>query len=287
MFIFWPKKKSLENKEFFEGDSIFTSRTINRAVKYINAKIVEKSSKGKNINLSNIIKVIIDKLYARPYIERGFINEGEKSNQLVFRENIIDIFAKEITSYSRTNSDNNFDDNKELLEQLRDIQIAVTESDPKKKFNFINFVSNSLNIKLKSLYFILRHIDSTLMIIHTTKTKLNSELLNNYCQISIISKLLNNIMKYGIAIGDKYNEMKLFNFDKKEQSKKSNKDKNDEEEKKIEEGNKNEELIDIEELKWPILRLLLLKSLLNDKDILPQILKREYTSQSTEEVDDI
>ena len=29
------KTKSLENKEYFEGDSIFTSRTINRAVKYI------------------------------------------------------------------------------------------------------------------------------------------------------------------------------------------------------------------------------------------------------------
>ena len=34
---------------------------------------------------------------------------------------------KKIDKYSRTYSDNNFDDNIKLLEQLRDIQIAVTE----------------------------------------------------------------------------------------------------------------------------------------------------------------
>ena len=72
------QKKSLENKEFFEGDSIFTSRTINRAAKYINTKIVEKASKGKDINLSNKIKDLIDKWYARPYIESPFIIEGKK-----------------------------------------------------------------------------------------------------------------------------------------------------------------------------------------------------------------
>ena len=72
----FAKKKSLENKELFEGDSIFTSRTINRAVKYISNKIKEASTKGKDINLPNIITVAIDKLYARPYIEGGFINNG-------------------------------------------------------------------------------------------------------------------------------------------------------------------------------------------------------------------
>ena len=137
------KNKSLENKEFFEGDSIFTSRTINRAAKYINSKIKELTSKGKDINLSNIIKVIIDKLYIRPYIEQGFINDGQKSRKLVYRENIVNNFIKEIDKYYRIYSDNNFDDNIKLLEQLRDIQIAVTESKIK-EFNLIEFVKNSI-----------------------------------------------------------------------------------------------------------------------------------------------
>ena len=41
------KDKSLENKELFEGDSIFTSRTINRVIKYINAKVCKKEEKKK------------------------------------------------------------------------------------------------------------------------------------------------------------------------------------------------------------------------------------------------
>ena len=88
----FTKQKSLQNKELFEGDSIFTSRVIKRAVKYINAKIIEQKDKKENINLINIIKVVIDKFYVRPYIEKGIINDGQKSIQLEYRENIIDNF---------------------------------------------------------------------------------------------------------------------------------------------------------------------------------------------------
>ena len=250
------KKKSLENKEFFEGDSIFTSRTINRAIKYIEKKIFEKISKGKDINLSNIIKVIIDKLYARPFIHQGFINNGEKSYQLLFREEILKNFSKEIDKYSRTYSGNEFDDNKKLLEQLRDIQIGITESKAK-EFKFLEFVINSLNVKLESINFILAHIDSTLSLINNSAINLSSQHINNYYQISIIHKILNNIMKYGIKVSGKYNSCSL----------------------------NDPQLLEIEQLRWPILRLKLLEKLLRDKNnkLFPQILKREYISKSTEE----
>ena len=250
------KKKSLENKEFFEGDSIFTSRTINRAIKYIEKKIFENISKGKDINLSNIIKVIIDKLYARPFIHQGFINNGEKSYQLLFREEIVKNFSKEIDKYSRTYSGNDFDDNKKLLEQLRDIQIGITESKAK-EFKFLEFVTNSLNIKLESIYFILNHIDSTLTLINNSAINLSSQHVNNYYQISIIYKILNNIMKYGIKVSGKYNRCSL----------------------------NDPQLLEFEQLKWPILRLKLLEKLLRDKNnkLFPQILKREYINKSTEE----
>jgi len=135
----FAKKKSLENKELFEGDSIFTSRTINRAIKYISNKIKETSAKGKDLDLPKIITVAIDKLYARPYIEAGFINNGEKSYKLIFREEIINNFKKEIESYKKNDSGSNFDDNRKLLEQLRDIQIAVSES-KKKILNLMNLL---------------------------------------------------------------------------------------------------------------------------------------------------
>ena len=255
----FAKQKSLENKEFFEGDAIFTSRTINRAVKYIANKIKEITEKGKDINdnLSNIITIAIEKLYVRPYIEQGFINNGEKSYQLIYRENIINNFKKEIDNYKKNSTDNNFDDNRKLLEQLRDIQIAVTESKPK-EFNFKEFVENSLEIKLGSIYYILRHIDSTLMFINGSKNSLKSDLLDEYHQISIIYKLLKNIMKYGSSIGQIKNDKKLSDL----------------------------ELMEIEELKWPILRLKLLERLIKN-GILPQLLKREYASRTTEEEDDI
>ena len=252
------KKESLENKEFFEGDSIFTSRTINRAIKYIETKISE-TSKKKDINLSNIIKVIIDKLYARPYIHQGFINNGEKSYQLLFRDKIVENFTKEIDKYSISYSDNDFNDNKKLLEQLRDIQIGITESKAK-DFNFLDFVMNSLNIKLESINFILKHIDSTLFLINTSSTNLKSTHINNYYQISIIYKILNNIMKYGSEIGGEYNLCSL----------------------------NDPQLLKIEQLRWPILRLKLLENLLRDKDnkLFPQILKREYISKSSNEEED-
>ena len=252
------KMKSLENKEFFEGDSIFTSRTISRALKYINSKIVERTSEGKEINLPNIIKVIVEKLYARPYIEKGFIHEGQKSNQLVFRENIVNNFSKDIDEYKKTCSDNNFDENNKLLRQLRDIQIAVTKSKAK-EFKFIEFVSNSLNIKLEAISFIIKHIYSTLMFIYCSSNKLSSEHLNDYHQISVIYKLLKNIMKYGGDIEGQYNEYKL----------------------------SDPKLLTIEQLKWPILRINLLNNLLNETAILPQIIKREFSNDSAEEMDDI
>jgi len=253
----FSKNKSLENKELFEGDSIYTSRTINRAIKYLSNKIHEKTKKGKDIDLPNLIKVIVDKLYARPYIGSGFVNNGEKSYQLIYREEIINNFKKEIGNYQKCNSDNNFEDNRKLLEQLRNIQIAVTESKIM-EFKFSEFVTNSLNIKLGSIYYILRHIDSTLMFLYGSKITLKSNILNDYHQISIIYKLLKNIMKYGSNIGQLYNEKKL----------------------------SDPELMKIEVLKWPILRLKLLKKLI-DNGILPQLLKREFSSRTTEEEDDI
>ena len=39
---------------------------------------MKKHQKGKDINLSNKIKDLIDKWYARPYIESPFIIEGKK-----------------------------------------------------------------------------------------------------------------------------------------------------------------------------------------------------------------
>lgn len=57
------QKKSLENKKLFEGDSILTSRTINRVVKYISNKIKVASKNGKDFDLPKIINLIIDKLY--------------------------------------------------------------------------------------------------------------------------------------------------------------------------------------------------------------------------------
>ena len=127
-----------------------------------------------------------------------------------------------------------------------------------KEFKFDEFVENALNIKLGSIYFILRHIDSTLMFIYTSKNNLKSEYLNNCHQISIVYKLLKNIMKYGSSKGQIYNDKKL----------------------------SDEELMNIDILKWPILRLKLLKKLI-DLKILPQILKREFASRATEEEDDI
>ena len=103
----------LENKELFEGDSIFTSRTINRVIKYINTKVSE--NKEKEINYSSIFKVAIDKFYARPYISKEYYKDTGKPEQLIFRENIVNIFSKEIDKYSRIYSNNCFDDNRKLL----------------------------------------------------------------------------------------------------------------------------------------------------------------------------
>lgn len=44
----------------------------------------------------------------------------KKNSQLVYRENIVYSFAKEIDKYYRIYSDNNCDDNIKLLEQLRE-----------------------------------------------------------------------------------------------------------------------------------------------------------------------
>ena len=251
----FSKKKSLENKELFEGDSIFTSRTINRAIKYLSNKIKERIDNNIEIDLQNMIKVLIDKLYVRPFIGDELIHTTEKNINLIYREEIVNNFKKEIKNYSRSNSENNFDDNKKLLEQLRNIQIAVTQSKIL-EFKFGEFVTNSLNLKLGSIYFILRHIDSTLMFLYGSKTSLKSILLNDYNQISIIYKLLKNIMKYGSNIGYSNNKKKL----------------------------SDPELMKIDELKWPILRLKLLKKLI-DNDTLPQLMKREFTSRKTEEKD--
>ena len=90
----FTKQKCLLNKELFEGDSIYNSRVIKRDVKYINTKIIEQKEKKENINLINIIKVVIDKFYVRPYIEKGLINDGKKSIQLEYREQIIDNLKK-------------------------------------------------------------------------------------------------------------------------------------------------------------------------------------------------
>ena len=249
----FAKKKSLENKELFEGDSIFTSRTINRATKYITKKYSECSIE----KLPNIIAVAIDKLYVRPYIEEGFANNGVKSNQLIYREEILKNFNKEIDNYKKSNTDSKFDDNKKLLDQLRDIQISIDKSN-KKEFKFNEFVENSLNIKIQHINFILQHIDSTLIFIYITNTNLQSEYINNCYQISIIYKLLINIMKYGETIGPEYNEKKLCDDD----------------------------LLNINIMKWPIIRLKFLKKLL-DNDILPQILKRDFASRTTDDKTDI
>ena len=48
-------------------------------------------------------------------------------------------FKKEIDNYRKNYSGSNFDDNRKLLEQLRDIQIAVTES-KKKNLNLKNLL---------------------------------------------------------------------------------------------------------------------------------------------------
>ena len=45
---------------------------------------------------------------------------------------------------------------------------------------------------------------------YLTKTNLQSEYLNDCHQISIVYKLLINIMKYGKGIESKYNEKKLY-----------------------------------------------------------------------------
>ena len=250
----FAKNKSLENKELFEGDSIFSSRTINRAVKYINNKINETSKNGKNIDLPKLITVIIDKLYARPYNEIGFINNGEKSYQLIYREEILNIFKNDIIDYEKNHIIDNFDDNKKLLEQIINIQIAMTESKII-DFDFKEFVKNSLDIKLGSIHFILGHINSTLMLIYSGRKGLSSEYLSNCYQISIVYKLLKNIIKYGSKIGQQYNDKKL----------------------------SDEELMNIDVLKWPILRLKLLKKLIETADIKPQILKKEFTNRTTED----
>ena len=130
------KDKSLENKELFEGDSIFTSRTINRVIKYINAKVCKKEETKKEINYPNIFKVAIDKFYARTYKSKEYYKDTGKHEQLIFRENIVNTFSKEIDKYSRICSNNSFEDNRKLLEQLRDIQLAVTESKPKEFKNY-------------------------------------------------------------------------------------------------------------------------------------------------------
>jgi hypothetical protein len=96
------------------------------------------------------------------------------------------------------------------------------------------------------------------MFIYGSKNTLKSDLLDEYHQISIIYKLLKNIMKYGSSIGQIKNDKKL----------------------------SDSELLEIEELKWPILRLKLLERLIKN-GILPQLLKREYASRTTEEEDDI
>ena len=67
------KNKSIENKEFIERDAVFTSRAINRLIKYISTKYKEDPSK-----ISTIIKVGGDKFYARPYIEEGYYTHGGK-----------------------------------------------------------------------------------------------------------------------------------------------------------------------------------------------------------------
>ena len=92
----FTKQKRLQNKELFEGDSIYTSRVIKRAIKYINTKIIEQKEKKENINLINIIKVVIDKFYVRPYIEKGLINDGKKSIQLEYREHLIENFRRNL-----------------------------------------------------------------------------------------------------------------------------------------------------------------------------------------------
>ncbi len=47
------------------------------------------------------------------------------------------------------------------------------------------------------------------------------------------------------------------------------------------------ELLNIEELKWPILRIKLLRNLLNDNQNFPQYLKREFSNDTAEEEDNL
>lgn len=90
-------------------------------------------------------------------------------------------------------------------------------------------------------------------------TGLTSEHINKYHQISIINKIIKTIIKYGGDLKGKYNNIKL----------------------------SAPELMNVEQLKWPILRLKLLINLLSDNKILPQIIKKEFASHSAEEIDDI
>ena len=254
----FAKKKSLENKEFFEGDSIFTSRTINRAVKYISNDIKEASKKGKDVNLSNIIVQAINKIYSIAYRKPCLMNKKGRNFSFMFREEIINNFKKDIDNYQISYLDYNTDNNIKLLEQLKDIQICIIEN-KQKEFKFNDFIEYSLNIKIKLIDTILEQIKSTIIMISLSKIKiLRTEYLDEYYQISIVYKLLKNFIQIGSSISELHKEKKLI----------------------------DDEMLSVDALNLPILRLKLLKKLL-DNNILPQVLKREFVSKiSNEEVGD-
>ena len=54
-----------------------------------------------NNDVYNIIKVLIEKFYARPYIEKGFINDGKKVINWNLEKILLIIFQKKLINITK------------------------------------------------------------------------------------------------------------------------------------------------------------------------------------------
>ena len=111
-----------------------------------------------------------------------------------FKNEIVERFRKDVENFKS----NDFiieDFHRPLLILLRDIQISCVKNEKEKEnnFEFSKFIELCMEIRMDSLEFINWHIKDTLRIIEENKT-LNDNCKSNYLQISIISKILEEII---------------------------------------------------------------------------------------------
>ena len=213
---------SINNTDKYCGNVQITGRKI---------IFVSKEFNDKN-NL--IEEQIVDGLRSTYYL--GYNDSNNLKN---FKDSIVSEFKKEVKPF-KSNEFNIKNFHRHLLKELRDIQIFCLGNENKIEinFDFSKFIELCLDIRIDSLENINWHIKDTLKIIENDKN-LSEINKSNFRQISIVSKLLEEIISKKTDISSKYLELLV----------------------------KDPILLDTKEIKKPILKLKLLSKLVTKEQL--------------------